>query len=219
MTETTPSRRAGLRDEIAKAIHRYDNEHALSGNDIPSRHHRGEADAVMALLYREWPWLRAEAEETATAQAEVERLRANIAGCRNQQWPQRLGQAEKALNRVRRLVAEYPAGIDTALIDEALDQTQAPAPPPVHCPCGGVHFPSPDNCRWCKCHRNRATPAPAATAATDRATRLDTLTRDILSSFVPTRDSTGMNITHHQAVVRPHEMRAWQDALDDTQEE
>lgn len=64
--EPTPSRRAGLRDEIAHAIHRYDNEHMLSGNDIPSKHHRGEADAVLTLLYREWPWLRAEAEDAAT---------------------------------------------------------------------------------------------------------------------------------------------------------
>ena len=61
--ETTPSRRAGLRDDLARAIHRYDHDHLLSGNDIPSKHHRGEADAVLALLYREWPWLRAEAEE------------------------------------------------------------------------------------------------------------------------------------------------------------
>jgi hypothetical protein len=65
----------------------------------------------------------------------------------------------------------------------------------------------------------RATPVPAATAATDRATRLDTLARDILSTFVPTRDSTGMHVTHHQARALPHEMQAWQDALDDTQQE
>lgn len=101
MTETTPSRRAGLRDEISKAIHRYDNHHALSGNDIPSRHHRGEADAVMAILYREWPWLRAEAEELTEARA--------------------------AVARVQALADEYPAGIDTALIHQALDQP-APAP-------------------------------------------------------------------------------------------
>lgn len=110
MTETTPSRRAGLRDEIAKAIHRYDNHHALSGNDIPSRHHRGEADAVMALLYREWPWLRAEAEELTEARA--------------------------VLARVQLLADEYPAGIDTALIHEALD-TQAALP--ARCSCTGTN--------------------------------------------------------------------------------
>ena len=67
-----PSRRTGLRDQLAAAIHRYDN-HALSGNDIPSQHHRGEADAVLTVLYREWPWLRAEAEDRLTA-SEAERL-------------------------------------------------------------------------------------------------------------------------------------------------
>jgi hypothetical protein len=62
-TEPTPSQRPGLRTDIARAIHRYDRERALSRNDLPSKHHRGEADAVLTLLYREWPWLRAEAED------------------------------------------------------------------------------------------------------------------------------------------------------------
>ncbi|MEU7074705.1 hypothetical protein AB0B30_32640 [Streptomyces narbonensis] len=39
-----------LRRLIARAIHRYDNQHALSGNDMPSEHHYGEADAVLAAL-------------------------------------------------------------------------------------------------------------------------------------------------------------------------
>lgn len=39
-----------LRHQIARAIHRYDHEHGLSGNDIPSEHHQGEADAVLAVL-------------------------------------------------------------------------------------------------------------------------------------------------------------------------
>jgi hypothetical protein len=42
-----------LQQRIARAIHRYDNHHALSGNDIPSKHHHGEADAVLAELKRE----------------------------------------------------------------------------------------------------------------------------------------------------------------------
>jgi hypothetical protein len=61
--DDTPSRRASLRKEIARAIHRYDYDNLLSGNDTPSKHHHGEAEAVLALLYREWPWLRAEAED------------------------------------------------------------------------------------------------------------------------------------------------------------
>ncbi|PVC73503.1 hypothetical protein [Streptomyces sp. CS081A] len=39
-----------LRNVIARAIHRYDNDHAFSVNDIPSEHHYGEADAVLAAL-------------------------------------------------------------------------------------------------------------------------------------------------------------------------
>lgn len=78
--------------------------------------------------------------------------------------------------------------------------------------------------QWAQQARDRhvaeehAEPAPAATEAADRATRLDVLVRDILSTFVATRDSTGMHVTHHQARVLPHEMQAWQDALDATEE-
>lgn len=78
---------------------------------------------------------------------------------------------------------------------------------PARCTCAGVGFGD----QTCKLHYP---PAPAATEATDRATRL---ARDILSTFVPTRDSTGMHVTHHQARALPHEMRAWQDALDETE--
>ncbi|MEH0586196.1 hypothetical protein QA942_19750 [Streptomyces sp. B21-106] len=48
MTDPDP-----LRKRIAHAIHRYDQHHALSGNDIPSRHHFGEADFVLAELRTE----------------------------------------------------------------------------------------------------------------------------------------------------------------------
>lgn len=50
---TEANDRADLRRRIALAIHRYDNVHALSGNDIPSHHHYGEADAVLAVRDRE----------------------------------------------------------------------------------------------------------------------------------------------------------------------
>ena len=39
-----------LRQRVARAIHGYDNHHALSGNDIPSKHHFGEADAALTVL-------------------------------------------------------------------------------------------------------------------------------------------------------------------------
>jgi hypothetical protein len=42
-----------LRQRVARAIHRYDNQNALSGNDIPSKHHYGEADFVLTELRSE----------------------------------------------------------------------------------------------------------------------------------------------------------------------
>lgn len=59
-----PSRRAGLRDEIVNAL-------GQIKTVPPVAHRREQADHVLAVLYREWPWLRAEAEETATDQAEA----------------------------------------------------------------------------------------------------------------------------------------------------
>lgn len=44
-----PTTAPELRDQIAAALHRYDYEHGLSSNPIPSVHHRGEADAVLAV--------------------------------------------------------------------------------------------------------------------------------------------------------------------------
>jgi hypothetical protein len=54
--QTTPSRRAGLRDEIVNALGRIKTV-------PPVAHRREQADHVLAVLYRAWPWLRAEAEE------------------------------------------------------------------------------------------------------------------------------------------------------------
>lgn len=54
--QTTPSRRAGLRAELVTALGRI--------TTVPPVAHRQEqADHVLAVLYREWPWLRAEAED------------------------------------------------------------------------------------------------------------------------------------------------------------
>jgi hypothetical protein len=55
--QTAPSRRAGLRDEIAAALEAADYRMDMRRGDL--------ADAVLPVLYREWPWLRAEAEDTA----------------------------------------------------------------------------------------------------------------------------------------------------------
>ncbi len=51
----TPSRRAGLRAEIANALEAADYRHDMRRGDL--------ADAILPVLYREWPWLRAEAED------------------------------------------------------------------------------------------------------------------------------------------------------------
>lgn len=61
MTDTTdhPSRRAGLRDELVNALGRIT-------TTPPVAHRRAQADHVLGVLYREWPWLRAEAEDAAS---------------------------------------------------------------------------------------------------------------------------------------------------------
>lgn len=58
-----------LRSQYAAAIHQYDNHHGLSGNDRPSDHHRGEADAVLAVRDQEMEQLRAGIRELASALA------------------------------------------------------------------------------------------------------------------------------------------------------
>lgn len=55
------------RKRYARAIHRYDNEHGLSGNDLPSQHHYGEAAAVMAVADAEQAELREQAEQHRAA--------------------------------------------------------------------------------------------------------------------------------------------------------
>lgn len=138
MTDT-PSGRLGLRDELVAALGQIDTV-------PPVAHRRQQADNVLTLLYREWPWLRAQAEDLAEgvdetpvygctidgkpaipilaseynqlvtdlaeAQAEVERLRADIASCRAQQWPQRLGRAERERDTARQHAAAIAAQRD-----------------------------------------------------------------------------------------------------------
>lgn len=74
MTDT-PSRRPGLRDELVAALGQIDTV-------PPVAHRRAQADNVLALLYREWPWLRAEAEDhrtTGPKPASTDGLRRRIA--------------------------------------------------------------------------------------------------------------------------------------------
>ncbi|MFF1284373.1 hypothetical protein ACFVY4_26975 [Streptomyces sp. NPDC058299] len=46
----TPAHRTELARRLAQAIHRYDYEHGLTGNDIPGSHCRGETNAVLTAL-------------------------------------------------------------------------------------------------------------------------------------------------------------------------
>lgn len=94
MTEQTPSTRAGLRDEIADALEAADYSGSMRRGDL--------ADSVMPVLYREWPWLRAEAEEYPTAaqvRAEMERLAYGLdaRGRAIRQLRERAGEAEGIL--------------------------------------------------------------------------------------------------------------------------
>lgn len=125
-----PSRRAGLRDDIALAIHRYDREHLLSRSNIPSKHHRGEADAVLALLYRKWPWLQAEAEESSRPAPtacghgpELDRLNAELADYDKRAEQQKL-RAEAAEQHLRNIAQGGPrADAVQAEIGEMIAQT------------------------------------------------------------------------------------------------
>ncbi|MET8080062.1 hypothetical protein [Streptomyces sp. NPDC005303] len=71
--ESVPSRRAGLRDELAAALYAHDHP----GWSIPLREadvepvYVARAAVVLAVLYREWPWLRAEAEDSAAPSADL----------------------------------------------------------------------------------------------------------------------------------------------------
>src|SRR5690606_9340163 len=67
--QTAPSHRAGLRDRIDAAIWERQNP-GRRWADCEYRWRadaEADTDAVLAVLYREWPWLRAEAEDAGTA--------------------------------------------------------------------------------------------------------------------------------------------------------
>ncbi|MEU3283364.1 hypothetical protein, partial [Streptomyces antibioticus] len=145
-----------LRKRIAHAIHRYDNHHALSGNDIPSRHHYGEADLVLAALKPEldaldalrqvargycpacgrgdasptvedWEQQKQRADEAESRLAHLQQS-SEAAGRLLTRTNDERNQLRAALARVAALAEQYPAGIDTALIHAALDPSAASPP-------------------------------------------------------------------------------------------
>lgn len=92
MTEQpTPSQRAGLRDELTAAFRAA--APSLVG-EIDKRDVHELADAALAVLYREWPWLQAEAEEQPSDPELRRQLAAAIKA---------LGHSEAAIARVREL--------------------------------------------------------------------------------------------------------------------
>jgi hypothetical protein len=68
VTDTTdhPSRRAGLRDELRRAVCEAEG-FAWDSDMLEPDEYGDHADTVLAVLYREWPWLRAEAEDASAA--------------------------------------------------------------------------------------------------------------------------------------------------------
>ncbi|MBU5946765.1 hypothetical protein [Streptomyces sp. PAM3C] len=113
-TQAASSLRAGLRDEIVKALGRITTV-------PPVAHRREQADHVLAVLYREWPWLRAEAEDAEPTDRTALREQAEAI----------LRVVETALGDTLTddARAEALAGI-TALLPEPAPTTDAPAAAP-----------------------------------------------------------------------------------------
>ena len=125
MTEQTPSRRAGLRDDIAAAIEAADYSGSMRRGDL--------ADSVMPVLYREWPWLRAEADEAGLTDPEVRaQLHAVIKALGASETENKTLRA--AVTRVRALADRIRQGAPWTANDDdiaahilaALDGDQAP---------------------------------------------------------------------------------------------
>ncbi|MGW8702884.1 hypothetical protein ACWGOK_39265 [Streptomyces eurythermus] len=105
----TPSRRAGLRNEIAAALETADYRMDMRRGDL--------ADAVVPVLYREWPWLRAEAEDAAVLpapdqQAALERAADTAEDValrlRGECLLDQMNGAYEVMTELRRLAAEAP---------------------------------------------------------------------------------------------------------------
>jgi hypothetical protein len=91
---TTPSRRAGLRDALRRAACEAEG-FAWDSDMLEPDEYGDHADAVLAVLYREWPWLRAEAEDAGVLPTDRAGLREQIAGAVDrvfEAWQQGLGE-------------------------------------------------------------------------------------------------------------------------------
>ena len=151
-----------LRQRIARAILRYDSQNALSGNDIPSAHHFGEADFVLAELRS---GLDALAALRAVARGYCPQCGRGDAAPTVQDWEAERQRADQAEERVDEL-----AGILAAVLSAfpADLNPGGPAVPSRRLPAELIN-------RW------RAAldqPGPAATQATEWRAE-DTVTRVI----------------------------------------
>ncbi|NUO43683.1 MAG: hypothetical protein HOV82_16795 [Streptomyces sp.] len=167
---TTPARRAGLRDEIAAALEAADYRMDMRRGDL--------ADAVLPVLYREWPWLRAEAEDAAVPP--VDRA-ATLSDAERTMLAYALDQAQEHIWSRDGFTDEDQAAV-TSLRRLATATTEAE---PVSCAhCGNtirritgtltawwVHTPGGQAmCQpWQPARSTRATPKPAAGARQDGA--------------------------------------------------
>lgn len=75
--EPTPSQRPGLRDDITRTLREHGMVHL--GDQVPADEYDCCSDAVLTLLYREWPWLRAETEERDQSAATLAAITAEAA--------------------------------------------------------------------------------------------------------------------------------------------
>ncbi|MFJ7990271.1 hypothetical protein [Streptomyces sp. NPDC096351] len=114
MTDQT----ASLRHLVAAAIHHYDAEHALAGNDMPSKHHYGEADSVLAALDTEARIRDAACQATPVEIAAADRL---VAEARRDVHESLTFLAAPEADRVRALIADLETAVEgrTAIRDAA----------------------------------------------------------------------------------------------------
>lgn len=151
MDRAIPSRRAGLRDEIAAALEAADYRMDMRRGDL--------ADAVLPVLYREWPWLRAEAEDAAVLPAPVDRA-AVLAEIHSLVEEMRIGEDEDPAPDVR--VLGYNEGLG-AVLSELRRLAAETAPEPAERP----------RCPYCQMpHDLTPGSGPVLACASIRATRL-----------------------------------------------
>ncbi len=136
--EPTPSQRPELRNQIAKTartvpLHLGPNATAMAQRGEPIILNMSEADdladAVLALLYREWPWLRAAAEDAET-EPRVDRQTAVVLAALHRSAE---GNVSRVIDLYERWVAAGPPPLGTSISrwwDARLVELHAALDPP-----------------------------------------------------------------------------------------